>query len=61
MDPVAIGIFVVSALLVGGAVALRRPKAKPIEPKAESGADAPTDIDLKIPESENTDVDRELE
>jgi hypothetical protein len=61
MDPVAIGIFVICGLLVLGAIALRRPKAKPVEPKAEPGADAPTDIDLKIPESDNTDVDRELE
>jgi len=61
MDPVAIGIFVVSGLLVGGAIALRRPKAKPAESKAEGEATEPTDIDLKIPESDNTDVDKELE
>lgn len=61
MDPVTIGIFVVSGLLVGGAIALRRPKVKPTAPKDEAGAGAPTDIDLKLPESDNPDVDKELE
>jgi hypothetical protein len=50
MDPVTIGIFVVCGLLVGGAIALRRPKAKPLSPKVDADAaqDAP-DIELKIP------------
>ena len=61
MDPVAIGIFVVSGLLVGGAVALRRPKVKPTVPTDAAVPGAPTDIDLKLPESDNPDVDKELE
>ena len=61
MDPVAIGIFVVSGLLVGGAIALRRPKVKPPASKDERDAGEPTDIDLKIPEADNPDVDKELE
>ncbi len=61
MDPVAIGIFVVSGLLVGGAIALRRPKVKPTVSKDERDAGEPTDIDLKIPEADNPDVDKELE
>jgi hypothetical protein len=61
MDPVAIGIFVISGLLVGGAIALRRPKLKPTVPKDEREAGEPTDIDLKLPESDNPDVDKELE
>jgi hypothetical protein len=61
MDPVTIGIFVVSALLVGGAVALRRPMVKPTVPKDERDAGEPTDMDLKLPEADNPDVDKELE
>jgi len=61
MDPVAIGIFVVSGLLVGGAIALRRPKVKPTVPKDEAAAGEPTDIALKLPEVDNPDVDKELE
>jgi hypothetical protein len=61
MDPVTIGIFVVSALLVGGAIALRRPKGKPTVPKDERDAGEPTDMDLKLPEADNPDVDKELE
>jgi hypothetical protein len=61
MDPVAIGIFVVSALLVGGAIALRRPKLKPTTSKDASEVAEPTDIDLKMPEADNPDVDKELE
>lgn len=61
MDPVTIGIFVVSALLVGGAIALRRPKVKPTVPKDERDAGEPTDMDLKLPEADNPDVDKELE
>ena len=61
MDPVTIGIFVVSGLLVGGAIALRRPKLKPPASKEEREAGEPTDIDLKVPEIENPDIDKELE
>jgi hypothetical protein len=50
MDPVTIGIFVVCGLLIGGAIALRRPKTKPLSPKVDGDAaqDVP-DIELKIP------------
>jgi hypothetical protein len=61
MDPVTIGIFVVSGLLVGGAIALRRPKIKPPESKLDGEVSEPTDIDLKVPEVDNPDVDKELE
>jgi hypothetical protein len=61
MDPVAIGIFVVSGLLVGGAIALRRPKLKPPTSKDEGDAGEPTDMALKMPEADNPDVDKELE
>jgi len=46
---------------VGGAIALRRPKVKPTVPKDEREAGEPTDIDLKLPEVDNPDVDKELE
>ena len=61
MDPVTIGIFVVSGLLVGGAIALRRPKVHPPASKAEREIAEPTDIDLKLPEADNADIDKELE
>ncbi len=61
MDPVTIGIFVVSGLLVGGAIALRRPKLKPPASKDDGNPGEPTDIDLKVPESDNPDIDKELE
>jgi hypothetical protein len=61
MDPVAIGIFVVSGLLVGGAIALRRPKLKAPASKEEREAAEPTDIDLKVPEADTTDIDKDLE
>jgi hypothetical protein len=61
MDPVAIGIFVVCGLLVGGAIALRRPKITPTVPKDGRDAGEPTDMALKLPEADNPDVDKELE
>jgi hypothetical protein len=62
MDPVAIGIFVVCGLLVGGAIALRRPKLKVEPPKTEGEPGEPADMVLKIPEDpDNKDVDRPLQ
>jgi hypothetical protein len=61
MDSVTIGIFVVCGLLVGGAIALRRPKVKVPDRPAEGDA-GPTDIDLKLPDAPDAkDDDRELE
>jgi hypothetical protein len=61
MDPVALGIFIVCGLLVGGAIALRRPKAKVPASPADKPPPADADIDLKIPENPDVDAnDRDL-